>query len=193
MSASIDYLFLPGTIPFTLVAILTIGLHSIKVNGVKDAWITTFAKMKAPTTTLFAVVALVPIFRSSDVNDAGMDSMPLVLARTLVALTGEAWPAFASYVGGLGAFIIDSNTVSDLLFIQLQWDTTMQLKLSKEIIAAAQAVDGGMGNMICIHDVVAVCIVVGLSGNEGMIIKKTLWPFLLYDIIVGIITCGLVF
>ena len=193
MNASIDYLFLPGTIPFTLVAILTIGLHSMKANDVKDAWTTTFAKMKAPTIALFAAVALVSIFRGSGVNDAGMDSMPLALAKTLAALTGEAWPALASYVGGLGAFITGSNTVSDLLFAQFQWDMATQLKLSKEIIVAAQAVGGGMGNMICIHNVVAVCAVVGLSGSEGMIIKKTFWPFLLYGIIVGIIACGLVF
>ena len=193
VSASIDYLFLPGTIPFTLVAILTIGLHSMKANDVKDAWTTTFAKMKAPTIALFAAVALVSIFRGSGVNDAGMDSMPLALAKTLAALTGEAWPALASYVGGLGAFITGSNTVSDLLFAQFQWDMATQLKLSKEIIVAAQAVGGGMGNMICIHNVVAVCAVVGLSGSEGMIIKKTFWPFLLYGIIVGIIACGLVF
>lgn len=83
-------------------------------------------------------------------NDAGMDSMPLALAKTLAALTGEAWPALASYVGGLGAFITGSNTVSDLLFAQFQWDMATQLKLSKEIIVAAQAVGGGMGNMICI-------------------------------------------
>ena len=193
VSASSDYLVLPGTIPFTLVAILTIGLHSMKANDVKDAWTTTFAKMKAPTIALFAAVALVSIFRGSGVNDAGMDSMPLALAKTLAALTGEAWPALASYVGGLGAFITGSNTVSDLLFAQFQWDMATQLKLSKEIIVAAQAVGGGMGNMICIHNVVAVCAVVGLSGSEGMIIKKTFWPFLLYGIIVGIIACGLVF
>ena len=193
VNASIDYLFLPGTIPFTLVAILTIGLHGMKANDVKEAWGTTFAKMKAPTIALFAAVALVSIFRGSGVNDAGMDSMPLALAKTLAVLTGEAWPALASYVGGLGAFITGSNTVSDLLFSQFQWDMAAQLNFSKEVIVAAQAVGGGMGNMICIHNVVAVCAVVGLSGSEGMIIKKTFWPFLLYGIIVGIIACGLVF
>ena len=83
--------------------------------------------------------------------------------------------------------------MSDLLFAQFQWDMATQLKLSKEIIVAAQAVGGGMGNMICIHNVVAGGGVVGLSGSEGMIIKKTFWPFLLYGIIVGIIACGLVF
>ena len=58
---------------------------------------------EAPTIALFAAVALVSIFRGSGVNDAGMDSMPLALAKTLAVLTGEAWPALASYVGGLGA------------------------------------------------------------------------------------------
>ena len=71
----------------------------MKANDVKEAWGTTFAKMKAPTIALFAAVALVSIFRGSGVNDAGMDSMPLALAKTLAVLTGEAWPALASYVG----------------------------------------------------------------------------------------------
>ena len=63
VNASIDYLFLPGTIPFTLVAILTIGLHSMKANDVKDAWTTTFAKMKAPTIALFAAGVHLPWLR----------------------------------------------------------------------------------------------------------------------------------
>ena len=193
VNASIDYLFLPGTIPFTLVAILTVALHGMKADDVKEAWSTTFAKMKAPTIALFAAVALVSIFRGSGVNDGGMDSMPLALAKTLASLTGEAWPALASYVGGLGAFITGSNTVSDLLFSQFQWDMATQLNFSKQIIVATQAVGGAMGNMVCIHNVVAVCAVVGLSGREGMIIKTTFWPFLLYGIIVGAIACVLVF
>ena len=44
-----------------------------------------------------------------------------------------------------------------------------------------------MGNMICIHNIVAVCAVVGLSGMEGQILKRTVWPFLLYGVVVGIV------
>ncbi len=192
VSASIDYLFLPGTIPFTLVAIITILLHGMNANAVKEAWTTTFAKMKAPTIALLAAVALVSIFRGSGVNPDGMPSMPLALAQTVAEFTGSAWPALASYVGGLGAFITGSNTVSDLLFSEFQWNMATNLELPRQIIVAAQAVGGAMGNMVCIHNVVAACAVVGLSGREGMIIRTTFWPFLLYGVVVGIVATILI-
>ena len=49
-----------------------------------------------------------------------------------------------------------------------------------------------MGNMVCIHNVVAACAVVGLSGREGMIIRTTFWPFLLYGVVVGIVATILI-
>lgn len=61
------------------------------------------------------------------------------------------------------------------------------LGLPRQIIVAAQAVGGAMGNMICVHNIVAACAVVGLSGREGEVLKRTFWPFMLYGIVVGII------
>lgn len=49
-----------------------------------------------------------------------------------------------------------------------------------------------MGNMICVHNIVAACAVVGLSGREGEVLRRTFWPFMLYGIIVGIICTVLV-
>ena len=164
----------------------------MNANAVKEAWTTTFAKMKAPTIALLAAVALVSIFRGSGVNPDGMPSMPLALAQTVAEFTGSAWPALASYVGGLGAFITGSNTVSDLLFSEFQWNMATNLELPRQIIVAAQAVGGAMGNMVCIHNVVAACAVVGLSGREGMIIRTTFWPFLLYGVVVGIVATILI-
>lgn len=192
VSASIQYLYLPGTIPFTLVAILTIFMHGMKGDAVKQAWTESFAKMKAPTIALFAAVALVSIFRGSGVADVALNpnnypSMPLAMAQTVAAIAGNAWPMLASYVGGLGAFITGSNTVSDLLFSEFQWGVASQLNLPHQIIVAAQAVGGAMGNMVCIHNIVAVCAVTGLIGREGMILKRTFWPFVLYGVVVGII------
>ena len=37
------------------------------------------------------------------------------------------------------------------------------------------------------RSMVAVCAVVGLSGREGIILRRTVWPFLLYGIVVGIL------
>lgn len=198
VNESLKLLYLPGTVPFILVALLTIALHKMPKEKAARAWKETTIKMKAATISLCASVALVKIFQGSGFNPelaeqvaAGaaqfMPSMPLAMATAIAGVLGSVWPMFASYVGGLGAFITGSNTVSDMLFGMFQWDIAGQLNLSRTIIIAAQAVGGAMGNMICIHNIVAVCTVVGLLNREGDILKKTFWPFLLYGVVVGII------
>ena len=90
-------------------------------------------------------------------------------------------------MGGLGAFITGSNTVSDLMFGEFQWNMATSLGLPRQIIVALQGVGGAMGNMICVHNIVAACAVVGLSGREGEVLKKTFMPFVVYGVITGII------
>ena len=123
---SIKILYLPGTIPFALVAVLTIFIHGMPADKAATAWKEAIAKMKNPTIALFFSVALVSIFRGSGIADAalnpnGYQSMPLALAEAVSGLAGQTWPMFASFVGGLGSFITGSNTVSDLLFAEFQW------------------------------------------------------------------------
>lgn len=192
VSAAIEYLNLPGTIPFALVAFLTIFIHKIPKKAVQQSWIETFTKMKAPTIALLASVALVSVFRGSGIEDTVLNpnnypSMPLAMAQAVADLAGNAWPMLAAYVGGLGSFITGSNTVSNLLFAEFQWGMADQLHLSHQIIVSAQVAGGAMGSMVCIHSIVAVCAVTGLVDREGMILRKTFWPFVLYGIVVGII------
>ncbi|MDR3229838.1 MAG: L-lactate permease [Synergistaceae bacterium] len=193
---SIKLLYLPGTVPFMLIAILVVFMHGMSGDKVAKAWKDTFVKMKAATISLCAAVALVKIFQGSGVNPAlaeqvaagtakYLPSMPLAMASAMADIFGSVWPVCASFVGGLGAFITGSNTVSDMLFGMFQWNIAEQLHLSRIVIVAAQVVGGAMGNMICVHNVVAVCAVVGLLNREGEIIKKTFWPFILYGIVVG--------
>ena len=202
VSASIDLLWLPGTIPFILVALITIALHGMSGAKVAGAWKTTCNKMVAPTIALIAAVSMVSIFKGSGMttevlaDGSTMPSMPLAMATICAAATGQAWPALASYIGGLGAFITGSNTVSDMLFANFQRDVAQQLGYNvKQSIAvvAAQGAGGAMGNMICIHNIVAACAVLGMIGREGDILKQTIWPFLLYSIPVGIVACILCF
>ena len=184
---SIAILYLPGTIPFVLVALLTIVLHRMPGPAVREAWRESVAKMKNPAIALVFAVALVSIFRLSATNPQGLPSMPLALAEVVAATVGNAWPMVASFIGGLGSFITGSNTVSDLLFAEFQWGVATELGLSRTITVAAQAVGGAMGNMVCIHNIVAVCAVVGLSGREGIILRRTVWPFLVYGLVVGVV------
>ena len=198
VAESLKLLYLPGTIPFMLVALITIVLHKMPSGKAAKAWTETLVKMKNPTIALFFAVALVKIFQGSGFNpalaagEAHPVSMPLVMAKAIADMLGGAWPLFASYVGGLGAFITGSNTVSDMLFGGFQWGVAESLGLSKTVILAAQAAGGAMGNMICIHNIVAVCAVVGLNGREGDILKQTFWPFMLYGVVVGIVAYTLI-
>ena len=201
VGSSIALLNLPGTIPFILVAILTIFMHGmlkndeIGSNKVGRAWSTAIAKMKAPTISLMAAVALVSIFKGTAASAAtDYVSMPMAMAKCLADLLGGAWPAINSYVGGLGAFITGSNTVSDMLFANFQWDMATALQynpIQHFIMIAAQGAGGAMGNMICVHNIVAACAVLGLIGKEGDILRRTFFPFLLYGVAVGVMAFAL--
>lgn len=196
VSSKIALLNLPGTIPFILVSIITIFMHKMSGAQTSKAWGTAIAKMKAPTIALIAAVALVSIFRGTGANSMGYVSMPMAMAQTIAAFAGHAWPALASLAGGLGAFITGSNTVSDMLFANFQWDTATALGYNARahfIVIAAQGVGGAMGNMICVHNIVAVCAVLGMIGHEGAILRRTFWPFMLYSIPVGIVASYLIF
>lgn len=193
VTSKIALLNLPGTIPFILVSIITIGLHRMNGEKIRQAWGTALEKMTAPTIALVAAVALVSILKGSGVNTAGPDgaalpSMPMAMALFASDVAGAAWPMLAAFVGGLGAFITGSCTVSDMLFGNFQWDMGGLLNypaLGKYIIVAAQGVGGAAGNMICIHNIVAVCAVLGMIGKEGIILRRTIWPFLLYCLVAG--------
>ena len=201
---SLSLLYIPGVFPFMVIALLTALLHRMSADKVAKAWIDTAVKMKAATIALVASVALVKIFQGSGFNpdptvaaavaadpSIALPSMPLAMARAMAGLLGSVWPMFASFVGGLGAFITGSNTVSNMLFGQFQWDIAGELKLPRVLILAAQSTGGAMGNMVCIHNIVAACTVVGLVDREGEILKKTVWPFILYGLVVGIVAFAL--
>lgn len=195
VGTALAFLNLPGTIPFILVSLITIGMHKMNGAQVSQAWGTALGKMKAPTIALVAAVALVAVLGGSGVNTAGVNgealpSMPMAMARYMASLTGDAWPYLASYVGGLGAFITGSCTVSDMLFADFQWGVAEALNYSVYghfIIVGAQGVGGAMGNMICVHNIVSACAVLGMIGREGQILQYTYKPFFLYGVPTGIV------
>ncbi|MCF8085476.1 MAG: L-lactate permease [Desulfohalobiaceae bacterium] len=184
---SLQPLYNPGVVPFILVALLTIPMHRMGPAQVARAWGTALRRMKNPTIALLFAVALVQIFKNSSLNAAGYESMPLVMAQGVAALAGASWPFFAAFVGALGSFITGSNTVSDLLFAQFQYGIAGELELPRQIVVALQAVGGAMGNMVCIHNIVAASATVGLVGMEGIILKRNILPLLLYGTVVGIL------
>ena len=77
-----------------------------------------------------------------------------------------------------------SNTVSNLMLSQFQFETAYLLELSGALMVAAQSVGAAAGNMIAIHNVVAASATVGLlrrrnnSKNYYFCLQFIILPFL---------------
>ncbi len=111
--------------------------------------------------------------------------MPIVLANGVSTLFGSLWPLIAPTIGGLGAFIAGSNTISNMLFAFFQFSMAQKIGATEHIVVALQAIGGAAGNMICIHNVVFASATVGLLGKEGSVIRKTLAPMIGYALFAG--------
>lgn len=181
-----EYLYLPGTI-FIVVSLLCIVLFRMPLRSVRAAWGDSLATTLKASTALVFTVPMVQVFIHSDGGAAGYAKMPLALAAGVEAWVGGAWPLFAPYIGGLGAAIAGSNTVSNMMFSLFQFDVGMRLGFDPLWIVALQAVGGAAGNTICVHNVVTASAVAGLSGREGGIIRTTAPLFLWYTSITGLV------
>ena len=185
ISTSFQPLFLPGFL-FIIVGTLTVFLQKIPKRKFHFAVKRSFKVLIGPAVALGFAVPMVKVFINSGVP-GGLDKMPVILASGAAALVGQGWTAFAAVIGAMGAFIAGSNTFSNMMFSLFQFTTALKIGLLPTIIVALQAGGGAAGNMICIHNVVAASAVVGLSGKEGPIIRKTLIPMTYYLIAAGLI------
>jgi len=183
---TLKWAWLPGTM-FILVALITIPLHQMKKEEIMNAWTTTFKQVGAAAVAVIFGLALVQILRYSGSNvasDDGMKSMIFYMAEALAKAGKGLYMIFSPLIGILGAFVSGSNTVSNTLFTNLQYQTASTLNMSTIMIVAMQIIGGAIGNMICVNNVVAVCATVGTPGKEGKIIRINLIPTIIYTIVV---------
>ncbi|QDV47203.1 L-lactate permease [Stieleria neptunia] len=179
-------LYLPGAL-FVLVCLLTIPLHRMSKRAVLEATTRSMRMVVSASLALLFAVPMVQLFINSTGGEAGYDSMPKVLAGGVSSLVGGGWPLLSPLVGGLGAFVAGSNTISNMMFSLFQFQVGQNIGADPIWIVALQAVGGAAGNTICVHNVVAACAVVGLVGREGDIIRITAMVFLYYVVVAGVI------
>jgi lactate permease len=180
-----QWLYSPGAI-ISFVALCTFLIHRMNFTEIKSALGDSGKTIVAAGITLAFTIPLVRVFILSGVNETGLESMPILMARFVADTAGYSWPAFAAIIGALGAMIAGSNTVSNLTFGLFQWSVADFLGISHQLVVAVQAVGGAAGNMICVHNAVAAAAVVGLIGQEGRILRLTILPTIYYLIVVGI-------
>ncbi len=81
----------------------------------------------------FVLVFTIPMVRiiiNSGVNGAELASMPVAMASFVAETFGSIYPLFTATVGGLGAFIAGSNTVSNMMLSQFQFEMANAFSVS---------------------------------------------------------------
>ncbi len=187
LSGSIEFLYLPGGI-MVLVVLATFVLQRMQLSGLKAAVSESSRTLLGAGFVLIFTIPMVRILINSGVNLGDLPSMPRAMAELVSSSVGNVYPFFAATVGALGAFIAGSNTVSNLMMAQFQFDTAHLIGVSGALLVAAQAVGAAAGNMIAIHNVVAASATVGLLGREGQVLRMTIIPTTYYLIMAGLLT-----
>lgn len=186
ISATTTPLYLPAATLF-VVSVLTIFIHRMRFSRFRKALHESTITLFSAGFVLVFTVPMVRIYINSGINSLEIASMPVALAQWVSIHAGNTWPFFAPFIGALGAFIAGSNTVSNLMFAHFQFSLAQTLSISGVIIVALQAVGAAAGNMIAIHNVVAASATVGLLGQEGATLRRTILPTLYYLVFVGVL------
>jgi lactate permease len=172
-------------VPFIPVALLTAVLHRMDRRAVAQAWRGSFRLIAWPALTLVIAVSLTQIMIQSATNELGRPGMMEALSSALASAAGPAIPFVAPWIGALGAFVTGSNTSSNILFAVLQHDAAGDVGVSRTIVVALQNVGGGIGNMVSVLNIAAISGVVGMSGREGELLRRTLAPTVVYAVVAG--------
>lgn len=182
-------LYLPGSV-FIVACLATVVIHRMSGAAFGRAVKRSSRMIVSASVALLFAVPMVQVFINSSGGAAGFESMPRTLAGGVASIAGGAWPAFSPLIGGIGAFVAGSNTISNMMFSLFQFGVAQQIGADPTWVVALQAVGGAAGNVICVHNVVAACAVVGLVGREGDVIRITAMVFFYYIVVAG--TAGMI-
>lgn len=186
ISASSTPLYLPGTI-LLLVGVIVIFLHRMELSAARSALAESWRTLLGAGFVLVFTVPMVRIYINSGMNEAGLQSMPIIMADWVASSVGQIYPLFAPAIGALGAFIAGSNTISNLMFSLFQFGVAESLEVPTFFLVALGSVGAAAGNMIAIHNIVAASATVGFLGKEGEVLRLTILPTLYYILFAGLI------
>ncbi|MEX0681010.1 MAG: L-lactate permease [Balneolales bacterium] len=186
ISASSTPLFLPGTM-LMIVVFITIFLLKVKAAEVRTSLYESLNMITRAGLVLIFTVPMVRIYINSEINDLGLEGMPIIMAEWVAYNVGQIYPLFAASIGGLGAFIAGSNTVSNLMFSLFQFGVAESMNISTTILVSLGAVGAAAGNMIAIHNVVVAAATVGFLDKEGAVLRLTIIPTFYYLTMVGLL------
>ena len=169
-------LYQPGTLLFVAL-VLGALVKRASMAHLRAAFGQSLKQVAPVAVALVAMLALSNIMNYARMIDS--------LAAAAVASAGGAWPFIAPFVGVLGTFMTGSATASNILFTELQETTAQALGLPLLPLLGAGGFGAGVGNAIALQNIIAGGATVGLSGQEGQVLRWTLPVCLLYTALGG--------
>ena len=116
-------------------------------------------------------------------TDTGMTAL---LGRAIAQGTGAVFPLFSPFIGVLGTFMTGSNTNSNVMFGALQLETAEALGIGALTVVSTQSIGGSLGSAIAPAKVLVGTTIVGLSGKEGEVLRRTIPYCLAIVLVVGL-------
>lgn len=149
-------------------SLLAIGLQAIRGpagagTALRRAASSTLSSMLPVTLGILAMVEL-----SAVMEYAGMIR---ALASAMASAAGASFAVVSPWIGALGAFVSGSNTGSNLIFAALQARMAGLLNLEPAGLLALQNVGGALGSVVSPAKVIVAISTVGLSGQEGRVMR----------------------
>lgn len=167
----------PGTAVLVATLLTAIFLRA-RPQIVIQAGLTTIRQLVIPGLTVMSIVALAYLY-----NYSGM-------AYTLgaaMANVGPVFPLLSGFLGWVACFLSGSDTASNLLFGNLQVAAAHQLNLSPVLLASTNSAGAVAGKMISPQNIAVGVTTVGLTGQEGKVLRSAVGHSVLFATIVGLI------
>jgi len=186
--------FTPLTHPGTLLLVSTLVASIVyKQKGYFEAGTDTESDSLTRSVLLTAIpasVAVISFLVMAKVMDHS--GQTLVLAQGIAEVATPASYGFLSpLIGALGAFMTSSNTASNILFSGLQQETALSLGgLSENWILGGQTAGGAIGNAMSPGNVILGTSAVGIVGQEGDVLRKTIPWVAVVAAVIGVIIVG---
>jgi lactate permease len=155
-------LYVPFILPFVVVSLACIPLLRMTREATAAAWSESLGRIVRPAAAMAGALVLAKMM-----TVGGDRSAAAQIGLAAADFAGPAWPMLAPLLGALGSFFSGSNTVSNLTFAPIQDAIAATIGLDRISMLALQSAGGAMGNMACVHNIVAVGAVLGLADRGG--------------------------
>jgi lactate permease len=174
-----SWLATPG-VWIILAAFIGGKLQGASFSGMVKIFGKTIVQLSKTIITIICIMATAKLM--------GYSGMISSIALMFVTVTGSFYPLFAPFLGAIGTFVTGSGTSASVLFGGLQLETSIALNLNQSWIAASNTAGAITAKMISPQSIAVAVAAVSLQGKESVLLKGTIKYFVLFVVIVGIVT-----